>query len=176
MSYREVRAQLLEEGVNDEIIYDILNYDDLIREDLLETCLKMGWNPNKPVLQLHPLEVWQESCMENYFRDYELELDLPNAYLNHMRMGYEILINLGCNPYLCTYFTLDEYAYSFFTERINRICRKSVLFILSSSSWMTKDTRFLIAKALWQTRRDFESWNDNKSNHKTSPQSLGTDS
>lgn len=112
-------------------------------------------NPNWLYDGYRLLDVWHELSIEKYW-DYTDELDDMDE--KHMKWGLTELIDLGCNPYLCDKFQLHEFAYTYYMDKVANKCRRSVLFVLSSKGWMTRDTRFLIAKALWETRGDWEAW------------------
>ena len=114
-----------------------------------------GMDPNRTYNSYHLLEVWHEDAIEESFSWTEL---LENENEEHMRWGLRHLIDLGCNPYLCSKSALDEYAYSYFMQKITENCRRSVIALLACKGWMTRDTRFLIAKALWETRKDWQAW------------------
>lgn len=114
-----------------------------------------GMDPNRAYNGYRLLDVWHEDVMEESFSYTELE---QNEHEEHLRWGLQRLIGLGCNPYVCEKFVLDEYAYSYFMQRVAKICKRSVVAILGCKGWMTRDTRFLIAQAVWETRRDWEAW------------------
>ncbi len=136
--------------------YDMLQ--ELVRcawWDGVRHCVASGMNCNRMHNGYRLLEVWHESSMEQEW-DYTDELDDMDE--KHMKWGLTELIDLGCNPYLCDKFQLHELAYTYYMDKVADKCRRSVLFVVSSKGWMTRDTRFLIAEALWEMRGDWEAW------------------
>lgn len=110
-----------------------------------------GFNPNRPKLLL----AWREYVFE---RSYSYSEDCANVYERDLRWGFRNLINLGCNPFLCDEVVLEDSAYSYYMKCVSGHCKRAVMAYLGCKTTLSRDTRQVVAQAIWATRRDWTIW------------------
>lgn len=68
------------------------------------------------------------------------------------------MVKTGCNPFLIHPQVASDEMKACFLKSVADKCRTSVLFVLGCRGWLTKDTRGIIARMLWKSRTDWETW------------------
>lgn len=99
--------------------------------------IEFGLNPNRLIDGKHLMDFWRPD--------------------NGSIAEYKQLVDLGCNPFLCSGW-IDTKVKEYFLERTRIPCRAATIAIISCNNVLTRDTRTLIAKCVWETRRDWETW------------------